>query len=138
MSASSAAWPLEVALATAITADAGCQAVLDGDRVYNEGEVPRDAAPARYLTIGAASEEHPAVFRRTRSAGTVLLHCWGRNKQDVLAIYAALVPVLQGTTLAVTGHRQIKGRLQLITTMADPAGGLHAVVRYDTLTEAMA
>lgn len=129
-------WPIEVALAAAINADATLATLLAGDRVYSLWAPPN--APFDYITLGDVNESASSRFHRPGTITNETLHLWSRagGKQGVAAIYAALVALLDGNVLALSDGRMLRGRMELTTVLADPDGKTaHGVARYTVLAE---
>jgi hypothetical protein len=128
-----AASPIQTALATALLADATLIALLAGEDVYSQATLP--AAPTLpYVVLGPVTEGETAVrFQAAGWAdGTAQLDVYAADQTAALAIYTRLHALLHRTTLTLSGATLLRGRLSLVTTLADPVG-VHLVARYATL-----
>lgn len=129
-----AAWPLQVALYDAITADAPTRALVTGQGVYN-GVAPEGAA-LDYIVLGEPTESRFDALMQPGNDGTLRLHVYTADVSHyaALAIYAALSRVLDGTRLPLSGgHAMLSGALTLETSRAED-GGRHLIARYAALT----
>lgn len=135
----SATWPLHVAIADAINADAALLAALGGPgRVYSL-TAPKNARPP-FVTLGSTSEGPFRVFGKDGSAVLVSVHLWTpgvTNQQPALELYGHLRRVLDRRALELDGpHALARGELELVDVLADPDGETtHAVARYTALTQ---
>lgn len=130
----SAAWPIDVAVDTAILADAQVSAVLKGDKVYSL--VAKQGAMLPYIVLGDSAETAFRTFGRAGNDGALTMHIWGTDKRQVLTIHAHLVRILDGARLAVAGHEMVRGRVELVTVLADEDGkAMHGVARYTPMTQ---
>lgn len=137
MAGTSAVWPLHVAIAAAILADAPLAALLGADKVYSL-VAPRGTG-LDYLVLGNSDARDVPTFMRAGEQGAILIHEWivGEDQAKLLQLYGELRRVLHNVHLALTGTTQIHcvGQLSLVTTSADPSGEyVHGVARYQFVT----
>lgn len=128
-----AVWPIQVAVVTALEAIT----MLAGDKVYQEGSVPRKAA-LPYIVLGAWTEpEDERYYKQPGRDQEGFIRCWGTDKAQALAVYAEAVLKLDGVTLTVTGHRMVRGKLGMVTDFAEPdpeVRGHVVIARYRSQT----
>ncbi|MEO7102877.1 MAG: DUF3168 domain-containing protein [Gemmatimonadaceae bacterium] len=142
MGRNSQLWPLQVALATAIAADATLQGILAGDMVYSVS--PPENTPYPYITFGLVQENDDNLFGKPGTLAGQVLDIWTRKTtttggatqeiggRQVLQIYGALRHLLHQQPLTVTGFSVVNGLVSLLATMDDPDGiTVHGVARYD-------
>jgi len=125
----SATWPLAVALAAAINADAGVTALAGPDCVF--GDLVPSGRALPYVTLGSANESDDPLFMAPDLADGTDLHLWGATRQEVLQLYGAVRAALMGATLTVSGFRLLTARVALVATLTDPTGLAHGVAHYD-------
>lgn len=145
-----AAWPLQVALATALAEDAPLVALLTVPGLHNgvapegtpltTGSVAGGDYRDGYVILGEPTEGRFDALMQPGNDGTLALHVYTADESNAtaLAIYARLVAVLDGVPLALTGHAMLRGAVTLERAFRDPAGGRHLVARYRALTRAAA
>lgn len=144
--APSALWPVIVAIAAAGKAFAPLAAKLgEGAAGVFAARAPAGAA-LDYVVIGEGSESAGlvdtgarALHRVHRGAEiAVTIHIYSKDAETwegVLAIYAELRRLLHGTTLAVPGFEHLRGELEFLTAIPDPASeGTHGIARYSAST----
>jgi hypothetical protein len=130
--ATAATWPLYVALADAINADATLQSLLAGDRVYSL------RAPAGalfdYVVLGNANETEWYAFADGGSTCVITLNLWcaADDARTCAVLYGHLHRVLQRQRIAVDGFKaSMIGDLSLVSIENDPQDGyVHGVARY--------
>ena len=129
-------WPLQQAVYGALVGDSAMQSLLgDPARVFDH--VPQGSA-FPYLVIG---DSRAAPFDTKTEAGLdqrLTLHSWSRYRglKQIKEIMAAVLDVLDGQTLAVSGHVLILLRFEFATTFVDDDGlTRHGVQRFRALTQ---
>jgi hypothetical protein len=139
MAGTSSLWPLHVAIAAKINGDAALKGMLSegGDGVFSL-VAPR-GAPFDYIVLGDSAGRELPTFARKGENGSITLHLWcaGDDQMTLLQMYGELRRVLHDVRLTLTGTTQVHclGKLDLITTAADPSGEMvHGVARYAFLT----
>jgi hypothetical protein len=136
VTAFSAAWPIDKAVATTLTGDAPLAALLAGEQVYSQGTVAPDAALDYVVLAGSAEgDARPAFQRQAWADGALTIDVYAADKGRALVIYGHLRRLLDGTVLDLSGDGRtlLRGRLSLVATIADPpTGGVHLVARYAT------
>lgn len=131
----SAAWPIDVAVAAALTGDALLAARLVGDKLYS-GVAPKDAL-FDYLVLGDGSEDQFRTFGRQGHTNDLAIHIWSRGlqKQGVLLIYDDIERVLDRQILSLTGNTMVQLATRLQAVLADPDGiTFHGVARAQVLS----
>lgn len=134
-----AAWPVQVAVASALEADAPLVALLGswgGSPAIYSGQAP-EGAPFDRVILGEPAERDFDALMRRGNEGTLLLDVYTLSPANAaaLAIYGRLVAALDAVPLALTGHALLTGRVSLVTAFGDPdSGGRHLVARYRALT----
>lgn len=132
--AGSAAAALQVALVTALEADA---LVVGPPSVGIYSGAAPEGTTGDYIVVSDVAEGSFALFANLGSRLVVTLNLWsvGVGTMRTLALYAAVRRVLDRVTLPVAGHRLVTGSTNLITTLYDAAAGRRqGVVRYEVLT----
>lgn len=116
------------------------QAVKPAGRVYDEGTVPADLV-GRWIAVGVPTESWRRTFMGPGSSVSYTLHIWhapvagdDTGKAVSLELWGLLAARLS-QPLALTGHLFLAGSAALISTVKDPAGPWHSIVRYDALTQ---
>lgn len=139
----SAAWPLQVAVVDALNADEGYTNILGGpqanppgtERTFS-GRAPQDI-PGDYVTVGDTGERGLPAWAKSMKDGEVLIHIWTRevSNRAPLLVYAEMERILAGARLAINGHIQVRGALELVTVFPDQdLKRMHGVVRYTAAT----
>lgn len=131
----SAAWPLDVAVAAALTGDGTLAALLAGDKLYSL-VAPKDS-PFDYLVLGDGPEDQFRTFGRQGHANDLALHIWSRTdqKKGVLVIYDHIERILDRKIIALTGNTMVRMATRLQTILADPDGiTVHGVARVTVLS----
>lgn len=133
----SASWPLNVAIAAAIDAavvagvaalgapiDVGGPRALDDPAIYS-GQVPEGTAIVSAYIVLASSQQSTGrgTFRRRGLENVETIDVWTADlsKRTALAIGDALVTLLDGRDLTLDGYGRMRGRLELVITLADPS-----------------
>lgn len=138
-SAVSAAWPINVALATAIETEtardgSALGALLDTPPVYS-GEVPQGVT----LTLGrillGASQENdgPGTFSKIgmTNAEAIEIYTADLSKRSALLIVTELRRLLHRAPLVIEGYGTVRGSFELMISMLDPSREqYHASARY--------
>lgn len=135
----SAAWPISLALATAIeteTARGGSNlsTLLDTPPVYS-GDVPQggDLAVGR-IVLGASQEnDGPGTFSKIgmTNAEAIEIYTADLSKRTALLIVAELRKLLHRAPLVLAGYGTVRGSFELIISMLDPSREqYHASARY--------
>jgi hypothetical protein len=127
----SAAWPLQVALDTALSGDAPLTAIITG--VFSEGVVP-EGQPYPYITLGESGEGRNRKFgtRGYNNAETLHIWCDKLGKQQCLQVYDHINRILDGNLLPMpAGYAMVLATCELVTMFRDPDGPMHAVVAYN-------
>ena len=129
-------WPVQQAVYGALIGDATVQGLLGSSaRVYDH--VPQ-GSPFPYLVIGAVSA---APFDTKTESGldqTLTIHTWSRYRglKETKDVMAAVLAVLDGQSLAVSGHTLVLLRFEFATTVIDNDGlTRHGVQRFRALTQ---
>lgn len=139
MARTSVLWPIDVAIASTVESDVTLGALLSayaGVPAIFSARAPADANYPR-IVIADSSEGSSATFGRSGNEVTVTLHIWSKvmGRQEVLQVYERLVALLDGQMLVVTGHLVYRGRVRLVTILADPSEPLmHGVVEFSAIT----
>lgn len=132
MTGTAATWPLNVALAEAITDDAALQTLLGGDMVYS-GSVPRDV-DFDYVVIKTGTESEWAAFVDGGSNCVTTLNFWcaGDDLRRASILFGELHRVLNRVLLGVDGFKPcVYGELALVDISTDPGNAyVHGVARY--------
>lgn len=131
---STVAWPLQVALVSALEADGPLIAILAGDQIYS-GTAPEGSA-FPYLTLGDSTEGDFNAIGRNGNEGTETIHIWSRvaGKQEVLTIWGHIERILNRKKLTLSAGEQLSGFARLVTVIPDPDGKTtHGVVIYRSL-----
>jgi len=131
----SAAWALQQAIFSALSADAGLVALLGGARVY-------DDVPARgdfpYVTFAQSVEREAGTGSDAGSEHSVALNVWSRGagRKQVHEIMGRLRDALHDSALPLTGYRLVNLRHELSETRRNADGETyHGVVRFRAVTE---
>ncbi|GAA0548092.1 hypothetical protein FHS83_000951 [Rhizomicrobium palustre] len=126
-------WALQRAIFAALSADAAVTALI-GTRIYDG--VPA-AAPLPYLVLGE-SEERDASSDTPATRHALRLTIWSRGggTREVKEIAGAVIAVLHGAALTLSGHRLI----DLAFTSAEygrqsNGTATRAVLRFSAFTE---
>lgn len=137
--ATSAAWPLSLALATVIETEfarAGSTlgTLLDSPPVYS-GDVPQGVPLTLARVILGASQENGAGGTFTRVASTnaesIEIYTADLSKRTALLIFGELRALVHRVPLALSGYGTVRGSLELIISMLDPSREqYHASARY--------
>jgi hypothetical protein len=129
-------WPLQQAVYSALTGHPVIQGLLGNPaRVFDH--VPQGSA-FPYLVIG---ESRAAPFDTKTEAGLeqrLTLHAWSRYRglKQIKEIMAAVLDVLDGQALTVSGQALILLRFEFATTFVDDDGlTRHGVQRFRALTQ---
>lgn len=138
---------LDVAVVDAIVTDPALAAILSsgGTRPALDGihslQAPAGTQPF-YLTLGDGSETGFRTFARSGNLTALTLHLWSgyADRAEITAVYAELRRVLDGTRLLLEEHETVRGRLELVTILAEPPGGTtgvrsHGVARYTVTSQ---
>jgi hypothetical protein len=135
----SAAWPLNVAIASVIEtewarAGSNLSTRLDDPPVYS-GEVPQGAAltVGRIVLSGSQENDAPGTFTRIGMMSIEGIEIWTANtsKKTCLEIVAELRALLHRTPLVVAGYGTVIGSFELIISMEDPDRHVyHGSARY--------
>lgn len=134
MIATSAVWPLYVAIAHALTNDAAVAARLGGDKVYSlkaPGGVAFD-----YVVLGSPTEEELWLFMSGGSALSLQVHLWcaGVDAQRCAQLHGEMYRVLNGASLDIGAPFSARSTcaLRLVDIAADPHDAyVHGVERLD-------
>lgn len=96
-------------------------ALLAGDRIYRDGEVPSNA-PLGYILIGGAVEPAGGFYngRPGRDDSFFSLHCWHTTPTKALYIANWLTGLLHHRTLTLEGHVMWRSTVQSLNHVADP------------------
>lgn len=136
----SAAWPLDVAVAAALLADATLAARLAGDKLYS-GVAPKNA-DFDYLVLGDGPEEQFRTFGRQGHSNDLAVHIWSRGqaKKGVLLIYKDIERVLDRQKLPLNAdgsvHTMVQMGTRLQTVVPDLDGvTFHGVARVEVLSQ---
>jgi hypothetical protein len=129
-----AASPIQAALATTITGDTTLAALLAGEKVYSQATLPADPAVS-YIVLGMVSEDesHQRFQGAGMASGVATLDVFAADQMRALAIYGELDRLLHRTRLTLAGVTMRRGRLALTTILPDPLG-VHLVAKYATLS----
>ena len=131
----SAFFAVQDALYTALTADAGVQALLGSPaRVYDH--VPPDAA-FPFLTMGAMQAEAFDTADHDGVAQRVTLRAWSRmrGRKEIKAIMDAVYARLHGGTLAISGRKLVLCRFMAAEAALDDDGlTYHGMAQYQIIT----
>jgi len=126
------AWPLDVAIAAALLADATIASLLGGDKVYS-GTAPTGAT-FDYIVIGGTNETSTYYFNHGAGAeGALMLHLWcaSADNKSTKVLFGEMKRVLDMATLAVAGFGTCFGTLTFVDVSPDPAGTyMHGIVRF--------
>lgn len=114
-------------------------AAIFADRVYSLGTVPKDAYTlGPYVELGDSSERAAGYFAQggnTNEETLTLVTARSSGKVGAGLALAALTEALDGQQLTMDGHRMLSGRVELVTTFADPdVETLRTVCRYTVLS----
>ncbi|MDT3395434.1 DUF3168 domain-containing protein [Streptomyces sp. B1866] len=114
---STALWPLQRAVYTALTGDTTLMSLVTG--VFDE--VPENQA-APYVTLGPVTEQTDDAHNQRGLAATVQLDVWSRYRgwREAAGILDALDTVLDRRPLAVDGWRDVSVAHQQHTELRDP------------------
>lgn len=135
-SSTSAVWPLNVAITDAIgvarangvvnlgtALDVGGVIALDDPPVYS-GQAPQGVAiVSAYVVLSDSAELASAgSFRRRGRENVETIDVWtaDQSKRTAAAIAGALIALLDGQPLACPDYGTIRGRCELVITLADP------------------
>lgn len=133
-----AAWPIDVAVAAAIEADAAIMALLAGG-VHSI--VAPEGTRLDYVTLGSTSEGDFDAFGAEGNDGVLTVHVWTAvmGKGPALAIYGHLQRVLNNVPLVLDGQRHLDGTLSLLDVRPDVDNrSMHLIARYRYLTRSSA
>ena len=129
-------WPLQQAVYSALTGDPAVQGLLGNPaRVFDH--VPQGSA-FPYLVIGEVSV---TPFDTKTEAGLdqrLTIHTWSRyrGRKETKDIMAAVLAVLDGQSLAVSGHTLVLLGFEFATAVVDDDGlTRHGVQRFRALTQ---
>lgn len=135
----SAAWPLNIAIASVIEAEfarpgSALGALLDNPPVYS-GEAPQGTAMTVGRIVLSSSQESDAPGSFTRIGVTNIegIEIWTTDlsKQSCLSIVAELRKLLHRVPLAVIGYGTVIGSFELVISMEDPSRQqYHGSARY--------
>ncbi|MBN4046380.1 DUF3168 domain-containing protein [bacterium AH-315-P15] len=129
-------WALRQALYTAITGDAGLQALIGNPpRLYDD--VPADGA-FPFVTFGDGVSQDWSTKDSLGAIHTITLHAWSRYEghKEAQQILEALEAALQDATLTITGHTLVNIRFVSSQIIHDPDGATtHGVIRFRAVTE---
>jgi hypothetical protein len=133
MAGTSVVWPLFVAIADALNADAGVAALLGGDRVYN-AKAPREA-DFDYIVLGTVQEAELYLLNGGGSEASIMLHLWcaGDDAARCAKLYGEVHRVLNQSSLPLVGFGvRATFDLRLIGLDPDPNDPfVHGVARLD-------
>lgn len=120
---------VQIEIIDALLADAGVMGLI-GDRIISG--VPGEGYPLPYVRLSASDELDAARLGRNPTSGVESFDVFSRDVDhlEVKAVYEAMRNVLHNRRFTLSTGRAIRGRLTLLTTMNDPTGEAHAVVRY--------
>lgn len=130
-----AAFALQKAFHSRLTADAALLAVLGGPRIYDD--VPQ-RAEFPYMTFGQSVERDWSTASENGSEHTITLHVWSRahGRREALAILSAARHALLDANVTIEGHRLINLRHEFSDARRDPDGETyHGTARFRAITE---
>jgi hypothetical protein len=131
-------WPLQQAVFAALSADAGVKSLLgDPARIFDH--VP-PSSDFPYLVLGEATTTPFDAKTEDGMEQTLTLHTWSRARglRETKEIMAAAVKVLDGPSLALSGHTLILLRFEFAATFLDSDGlTRHGVQRFRAITQAV-
>ncbi len=129
-------WPLQQAVYGALTGDAAIQAFLGNPtRVFDH--VPQGSA-FPFLVIGEVSATPFDTKTESGLDQSLTLHTWSRYRglKEIKTVMAAVADVLDGQSLAVSGHTLVLLRFEFASTVVDDDGlTRHGVQRFRALTQ---
>lgn len=137
-------WPLQVAVVTALKADAGVTALI-GQRVYDY--VPEDDVSYPFVSLGDDTVEDDGTKSFDMAEIHFTVHAWDtgdrnaasggyRGRKRVKQILDAVAAVLHHGSLTLTGHTLVEMHLSYGEIAQEPDGlTFHGVHRYRALTQ---
>jgi len=132
---SDASLGLRAAIHDALIADAGLNAVLGANKIF---DVPQRQAMFPYVTLGEMRLQNISADDAPLYEHLLTLHVWSReggHKQAHL-ITGVLLSALDDAALVITGHRLVNLRFTLADIRREADGRTyHAVVRFRAVTE---
>lgn len=133
-----AAWQLQTAIYSTLSADATLSNLLGGSKVFDD--IPR-GTDFPYVTIGQSQVRDWSTGTDDGDEHIVTVHVWSRAKgrRQVHAIIDAIRARLHDQVLTVPGHRLINLRQELSDARREGDGETyHGIVRYRAVTEVAA
>lgn len=130
-----ASWALQQAVFSALSGDAGVQALVGNparvfDHVPENTEFP-------YVTVGEATAVDGSTMAKDGQRHTITLHVWSRarGRKETKQVLAAIHDVLHKGALTIAGHVHAGTVFEFTDTFLDPDGlTYHGVARYRTVT----
>lgn len=130
-----AAFALQKAIVSRLTADTALLSLLGGARVYDD--VPeREQFP--YITFGHSVERDFSTGSDGASEHTLTLHVWSRarGRKEALSILQAARAALHDNVLTLEGHRLVNLRHEFSDARRENDGeSFHATMRFRAITE---
>ena len=123
-------WELQVAVNTALNADATLSALVTG--VYDF--VDKDAS-LPYVTIGDDTASWEGSMGVDWSAARINIHSWayGEGRKSVLQIMDAIFNVLHKGSLTIDGKTHVKTLMEFTDTFLEDDGTYHGVQRFKVI-----
>ena len=131
----SAAWALQQAIVSTLSADAGLLALLGGARIYDD--VPT-RADFPYVTFAQTQERDWSTGSEDGLEHILTLHVWSRGggRMEALKIMGAVRAALHDQALVLSGFRLVNLRHELSEARRDVDGETyHGIVRLRAVTE---
>ncbi len=132
---SSAAFALQQAIFSKLTADAATLAAIGGARIY-------DDVPARtefpFVTFGQSTERDWSTGSEQGFEHTITLHAWsrGQGRKEAQAVIAAARDALHDSDLPLAGHRLVNLRHEYSEVRRDNDGETFpGIARFRAVTE---
>lgn len=131
----SAAWQVQQAVYSALSANAPLNALLGGARIYDD--VPH-AAAYPYVTMGQTSSSDYGTGSNDGEEHILTLHIWSSfgGRSEAQLIMGAIRDVLHTAHLALSGHALVNLRQQFSDVRREADGiTIHGLVRYRAVTQ---
>jgi hypothetical protein len=126
---------LRAAVHDALVADAALNALLGGQKIYDE---PPRAAPFPYVTLGETRIADYATDGDASEEHQLTLHAWSRQGGHAQAhmITGALLQALDDAPLTLAEHTLVNFRFAVADVRREADGRTyHALVRFRAVTE---
>lgn len=124
---------------TALGTDSPLKSILGATDTASKlylGRAPQ-GVPLPYVVIGDSPTDELPTFSGKTARGEYRLHMWAGDTDLALELYENVYRVLHKRRLSIEGFHMLSGRLELVTSFADPtpSSGAQAVANYRWVTQ---